>query len=479
MSSVGQLMKERDTHFYGVLCEWREQFGSMFQVAQLGFRPPYIIVSDPEVVKFICANDPAKFTKGRAFDNWEYFLGGSLVTLEGSQWARRRKAMHKAFQPVVLQHFVPNFQSKTERLADQWSQKVNQSKEGGGYTRVAVDEALCSLTLDIICSTGFGYDPKAVLGELSQFSDDLDKILISSHNRGFDIFWGFMPNQLWYDWSEGGRSHKSSVDAISVFIKDLIQQRLHEIQNKQEVEDSPEGIKKEKKDMLGMMVEAHLTEMREEDGGDSLDLNSPKLMDSLRRECLLFLFAGHETTASTLSFALYHLAKHPDIANKVLAEIREFGPASDDEPWTMRQLNDLTYTGAVIKESLRLYPPAPAFVRSSREEMEVGGYVFPAETPFLICSYVMHRDPKLWPNPEEFRPERFLEKDASRSGLAWVPFASGARNCLGMAMALLESKMVLASVIRRFEFSSPDFELKEKVINVLRPESMNLEMRLR
>jgi cytochrome P450 len=182
-----------------------------------------------------------------------------------------------------------------------------------------------------------------------------------------------------------------------------------------------------------------------DDDGSAFD--DPALADELAT----LLLAGHETTATALGWAWYALAQNPAVEAKLHAELDEV--LGDRDP-TPADLPRLRYTDAVFSETLRLYPPASAFGRRVLERCEVGGYTLEAGAGVVISPYVVHRNPRYYPEPERFRPERFEENE--RPEFAYVPFGGGARRCIGDAFARMEGVLVLATLARRFRFERVD-----------------------
>ncbi|OZJ04584.1 hypothetical protein BZG36_02771 [Bifiguratus adelaidae] len=179
-----------------------------------------------------------------------------------------------------------------------------------------------------------------------------------------------------------------------------------------------------------------------------------KLSDELIRDQVnTFLIAGHDTSANTLSFVLYELSRHPEIKAKVLQEIANAGINHTDYP-TSEQISQLKYLHMVIKETLRLYSPLRLLTKYCKKDNVLpGGFVVKAGTTVQINSGAMHRNPKVYPNPHAFDPERFSpEEEQKRSSYAWLPFSTGPRACIGMALALQEIKTVLAMCLHKFDF---------------------------
>jgi len=174
---------------------------------------------------------------------------------------------------------------------------------------------------------------------------------------------------------------------------------------------------------------------------------------AIRDELVLFLIAGHETTSTTLTYALWALGHRPDLQQRVATEVAQLG----DRPLTHADVPRLGYTMRVLCEALRLCPPAPAVGRMVLQDIEVDGYRLPAGTFAVVAIYAIHRDPMLWDDPLRFDPDRFsAERSKGRDRWQYLPFGGGPRACIGDHFAMLEATLALASIVRRVEIGSLD-----------------------
>jgi cytochrome P450 len=210
-------------------------------------------------------------------------------------------------------------------------------------------------------------------------------------------------------------------------------------------------------DLLSLLMAA-----RDEETGEGL---SDK---ELRDQAITIIGAGYETTTQALAWTWYLLAKHPEIENKLHAEISEVlggrTPTFDD-------LSKLKYTLMVFQEAMRLYPPIWMISRAASEADEIGGYRVPANSEILLLPYITHRNPKYWDNPKEFNTEHFLpEKVAARPRFAYFPFGGGARQCIGNNFALMEAQLIIATVAQKYRLRLTDEQpIKPETSVTLRP----------
>lgn len=262
------------------------------------------------------------------------------------------------------------------------------------------------------------------------------------------------------------RLEAKALKVLHGFTNGVIEARRNELLtlNKGKTDDNlgeSSGIKR-KKALLDILLEAAV------DG-------APLTNQDIREEVDTFMFEGHDTTTSGISFCLHNLAKYPQVQQKVYDEIQnEIG--ADDVALSLQHLSRLHYLELVIKESLRLFPSVPYFARKLSEEITVGGYTLPKKCSVYIAPYLMGRDANIFPNPLEFNPERFdVETTADKiNPFAYVPFSAGEtvhvtiiilsndlhflgpRNCIGQKFALCELKSIICKVIKKYEISIPE-----------------------
>ncbi|XP_069109522.1 cytochrome P450 4B1-like [Argopecten irradians] len=192
--------------------------------------------------------------------------------------------------------------------------------------------------------------------------------------------------------------------------------------------------------------------------------------EEIRNEVDTFLFEGHDTTASAISWILYSLATHPEHQTKVQAEIDSVleGRVSDHLKW--EDMPKLQYLTMCIKEGMRLHSPVPFIQRESTREFTIDGKTFPPGT-FLSCAiYSVHQNPAVWNNPQEFIPERFSKENATKmDSFAFIPFAAGPRNCIGQTFAMNEEKVTIARILHKYTFElDPSVEVKKQPAAVMR-----------
>ncbi|KAK7869159.1 hypothetical protein R5R35_006616 [Gryllus longicercus] len=222
----------------------------------------------------------------------------------------------------------------------------------------------------------------------------------------------------------------------------VIEERKKELSDKKKKDPDAENEndvgQKKKLAFLDMLLQYN------EDGGKLT-------LEDIREEVDTFMFEGHDTTSSGLSFCLWSLAEHPDCQQKVYEELFEIFGDTEREP-TTEDLTKMKYLECVIKESLRLYPSVPFFLRELNEDVKIEGINIVAGTTVLLAPAIMHKNPKYFPHPEKFDPERFTAENVrGRHPYAYVPFSAGPRNCIGQKFAMMEIKALISKVLRNYK----------------------------
>uniref|UniRef100_A0A6P4G0X4 Probable cytochrome P450 4d20 n=1 Tax=Drosophila rhopaloa TaxID=1041015 RepID=A0A6P4G0X4_DRORH len=211
-------------------------------------------------------------------------------------------------------------------------------------------------------------------------------------------------------------------------------------------------------------------------------INNQPLNDAdIREEVDTFMFEGDDTTSSGVSHALYAIARHPKVQERIYEELLRVLGQDPSAPVTQSQLNDLKYLECVIKETMRLYPPVPAIGRHTHKDLQIGNKTIPANTSIYLVMYFAHRDPDYFPDPLSFKPERFLDGEGeSHEIFAYVPFSAGPKNCIGQKFAILEMKALISKVLRHYELLPLGEQLKPMLNFILRSVSgMNVGLRPR
>jgi cytochrome P450 len=397
----------------GTYLRYARQYGDCVRL-RFGPRRVYLL-SHPDLIEEVLHS--RNFIKHAGLRMNRMFFGNGLLTSEGDFWLRQRRLLQPAFQRDRLAAHVPVMVAHAEQLADSW--------RDGEVRDMHAD--MTRLTLGIISRTLFGAEVGA---EAEEVRAALEETVATFNTRFFRLirFPEWVPTPT-------NRRLRRAVRRIDAILYRLIDQR-------RACPDTATG----HDDLLAILLRA-----RHEDGSRMTDRQ-------LRDEAMTLFLAGHDTTALALSWTLYLLAGHPDVADRLGAELREVLGEPPRLP-TVADLPRLRYTEMVIQEVMRLYPPAYIVGREAISACMVGRYRIPAGGTVLMSQWVVHRDPRFYDEPERFRPERWADGLARRlPHYAYFPFGGGPRVCIGNTFALMETSLVLATLARRFRCSVPPGE---------------------
>jgi len=333
-------------------------------------------------------------------------LGEGLFTAEGETWRRHRRIASPAFQHRRIEGFVALMAESAEAVAARWA-RLTQPFD--------VAAEMMGLTLDIIARTMFSAE---VGGQIERVRHLMEVLIWDIRPSGLDLFGlpDWLPRPM-------PRSVKQAIREFDAMMEEMIGARRRD--------GTDRG------DLLSMLMAA-----RDPETGAGMSDRQ------LRDEIMTFFLAGHETTANALGFAWWLLSENPEAEAKLQEEADRL---PRNRPLGFADLAALPYARRVFEETLRLYPPAHTISRRAVAEDEIGGVRIPADSLVSISTYVTHRSPDLWPDPERFDPDRFTpERSAGRHRFAYIPFGGGPRICIGMNFALAEAQIILATLARRF-----------------------------
>lgn len=242
------------------------------------------------------------------------------------------------------------------------------------------------------------------------------------------------------------KEQEKQLKILHKFTDDVILQRKEKLEEKLKNKDDSENNKK--MNFLDILLLSHVE-------------GKPLSNSDIREEVDTFMFEGHDTTTSGISFTFYHLSQNKEVQQKVFEEVRDVFGDDPTSGVTHRQLQDLKYLEMVIKESMRIHPPVPLIGRRLTEDTLISGVTIPQGTNIIIPIYAIHRDADVYPDPEKFDPERFSPDNMSgRNPYSYIPFSAGARNCIGQKFAMLEVKSIVSKMIRHYELVQCDKIIK-------------------
>jgi cytochrome P450 len=399
------LLRAFGTDILGALTQVRDEYGDFVRT-----RLPLHIyfVYDPRAIEEILLKKADTFRKDYTSRLLSRVVGNGLLLSEGETWRRQRRLVQPAFHHQQLQSYAALMVGAIERAMAGW--------RGGEGRDVHAD--MMGVTLDIVAQSLFGTDVSAAASDIGRIIGEL----MEEFGRVLGLKARFQP-PAWVPTPTNLRLRRTKrrLDALILGI----------IEARKQSQDARD-------DLLSLLIHA-----RDEGGGQMTD-------DQVRDEAIILFLAGHETTALALTYALYLLATHPDAQARLGDELqRVLGGRSPG----LGDLDKLAFTEAVILESMRLYPPAWGIARESTAPVEIAGYAFPKGATFVMSTWAVHRDPRIFDDPTAFKPDRWqgdLQKRLPR--FAYFPFGGGPRVCIGNRFAMMEAKLVLASAAQRFRF---------------------------
>jgi cytochrome P450 len=373
------------------------------------------LLSDPKHVHRVLVTEAAKFEKpALAKRLWRPFLGNGLVSSDGEFWKRQHKLILPGFHKKRVDSYGEVMVAQTEQMIRGFSP---------GERRDVCND-FTDLTLAIVAKTLFDADVGGRARHVGRVMDVINHVLVDHINMPIDL-------PRWWP-SESNRRKVAALDEFRSIVAEIIEQRR--------------ASGEDRGDLLSTLVFA-----RDEAGKRMTD-------SEIHDEAVTLFFAGHETTSIALTYMWYLMATHPDVQDRLRAEIRT---QVGDRALTVADLPKLGYLDMVVKESLRILPPVWSYMRAPTVDFPIGDYTVPKNDIIFICPFILQRDPRNFPDPEVFRPERFAPgEDAKIPQGAYVPFAAGPRVCLGKSFALMEARLILGTLVQHCRLSVPkDYDL--------------------
>ncbi|MFE4519016.1 cytochrome P450 [Kitasatospora sp. NPDC056783] len=369
----------------------------------------------PDHVRRVLTDNSANYHKGIGLVHARRALGDGLLTSEGELWRAQRKVIQPVFQARRISR-------QTGAIAEEAALLAGRLRRSAGAGPVDIRQEMTTLTLGVLGRSLLDADLGAYESIGEAFEVVQDQAIFEMMSLGSVPSWVPLPLQLRF------RRARAELDRIVAALAS--ERRRH---------PASDGTRD---DVLSRLVDVTAEE------------RDPRARrERMRDELITLLLAGHDTTASTLGWALYLLDRHPEVGDRVRAEVDE---VLGDRLPDFEDVHRLTYTSAVLQEVMRLYPAVWLLPRKALTEDEIGGYRVPAGADVVLCPYTLHRHPDFWDDPERFDPDRFAKgRTAGRHRYAYVPFGAGPRVCVGSGLGTLEATVVLAVLLRRLRLSVP------------------------
>nr|XP_044995181.1 cytochrome P450 4F6-like [Jaculus jaculus]XP_044995182.1 cytochrome P450 4F6-like [Jaculus jaculus] len=379
------------------------------------------------------------------------WLGDGLFLSAGAKWSHHRRLLTPAFHFDILKPYVKTFNKTADIMHAKW-----QRLASGGSARLDMFEHISLMTLDSLQKCIFGFDsncqehPSKYIATILELSSLIIK-------RFYQLF---LYLDFIYYLTPDGRRFREACKVAHDFTDAVIQERRRALAGQDLDEFLKAKAKSKTLDFIDVLLLA-----KDENGKELSD-------EDIRSEAATFMFGGHDTTASGLSWVLYNLARHPEHQERCREEVRELLRGRDTEEIEWDDLPQLRFLTMCIKESLRLHPPVTDIIRYCTQDVTLpDGRVIPKGNVCGVSIFGVHHNPSVWPDPEVYDPYRFdPENPEKRSPLAFIPFSAGPRNCIGQTFAMSEMKVALALTLLRFRVLPDRAEPRRQPELILRAE---------
>ncbi|MFB7463070.1 cytochrome P450 [Streptomyces sp. NPDC056224] len=383
-----------------------------------GLRAELYCVFSAEGAQQVLASESANFRKDNNFyQEIRDAFGNGLLTSQDEDYLRQRRLVQPLFTRRRVDGYAGAVAAETEAVLATWQEAPDGIVDVSGQ--------MMHLALRAVARILFGTDVEATVDVVDRCFPVITEYVLRR---------GYSPAKIPRSWpTPSNKRAAAALDELYAVCDKIIGER------RTDPADGPG------EDLLTLLAAAKSSDDGEFDASE------------LRDQVLIFLLAGHETTATSLSFALHLLARHPEVQERAREEI---GRVLGDRTPGAADLDRLPYLTQVLKEAMRLYPAAPVIGRNAVAATEVGGYAVPAGANVILAPWVTHRHPRYWPDPDRFDPDRFTpEAEAGRPRYAWFPFGGGPRACIGQHFSMLESVIALAMILRAYEFEAVDTDI--------------------
>jgi len=366
------------------------------------------VLNSPNYVKHVLVDNENNYTRKKTYAIFDEILGVGLITSEGEVWKKRRRIAQPAFSKSKMDLLINDMDAT---ITSFWTRHEN-SKNG----KIEVDAEMNYLALNLLCSSIIKTDLEDKSERIRKNLNDAFTYVSNKRFRAIKAIDIPTPLKI---------RGKKAIKEIKGTISNIIETRRN--------------IKEEHHDLLSNLMGAV-------DEESNQSLNNEELID----EVMTLFIAGHDTTAVVMNWAFYLIAKHPEVQEKILDEIKEKGGI---DTLDMNTIMSFDYTKRVLQETMRLYPPVWSFGRKTIEADNIDGFEIPANTSINLPAMFIHRSTEFWEKPEEFYPDHFLaEKVKARPKYAYFPFGGGKRKCIGEHFAIMEMILVIVRSVSKYQF---------------------------
>ncbi|NXK28271.1 CP3AO protein, partial [Arenaria interpres] len=406
-----------------------EKYGKIWGI--FDGRQPVLAVLDPVVIKNVLVKECYSIFTNRRNFGLNGILESAVSIAEDEKWKRIRTVLSPTFTSGKLKEMFPVIIHNGEKLVKNIEKKVANDDF------VNTKDIFGAYSMDVVTSTSFSVNVDSMGNPSDPFVTNIKKFLKFSLLNPVFVFLVLFPFVV-------PVLEKMNVTLLPSKVMDFFNGVFIKMKKERE-----KGGRTNRVDFLQLMVDSQSSH----DSSKSAETDSYKSLsdDEILAQALIFVFAGYETTSSTLNYISYNLATHPDVQQRLQDEIDAYLPNKATP--TYNAITQMEYLDMVVNETLRLYPVGGRIERVCKKTVELNGVTIPKGMVVMIPVYVLHRDPECWPEPEEFRPERFSkENKESIDPYTFLPFGAGPRNCIGMRFALLTLKVAVVVLLQNFSF---------------------------
>ncbi|KAH8420128.1 hypothetical protein KR009_006159 [Drosophila setifemur] len=453
VGSAWQMRSFQPDNLHEKFEEYVQLYGRSFMGTIFGYCS--VITAEPRHVDALL-HSQQQLRKGMVYGALRGWLGNGLLVSRGEQWHSMRKIITPTFHFSILEQFVEVFDKQSRILVQRLQSLADGQRAVDIYPYVGL------AALDIITETAMGVSVEAQKDEDSevvQAIKDLTNILATRFMRPHLLV------RLIFRlcWPSGFRKQQEGVECLHRFTNTIIEQRRKLLAEKQHPDE-----KEKRHALLDTLLLASVA---------GQPLNDKQIRDEVNT----FIFEGHDTTTSAVSFCLYLLSRNEAVQQRLFEELKEHFADDLERRVVNGDFASLPYLNGVVKEALRLYPPIPAVARCLETDLEIEGGHIPAETNVVVLLWQLLRDEELFSDPLTFQPERYLgEETTKQRAYSYIPFSAGPRNCIGQKFALLEMKTMVVQLMRHFQLLNLGAEVQPSIKIVLRSRSgVNLGLRPR
>jgi cytochrome P450 len=401
-----------------------DKLGDSFSI-RIGKSKHIILSRDNDVAQYILQKNQKNYHKSKFQSVYlSKYLGKGLLTVDGDFWLKQRRLIQPAFHKQKMNQLVENMEHT-----------IVSELNGLAEERVVdLFPVMSELAFNVVAKSLFQFSiAEEKLNRIKFIIEEVQNFLIKEIRLPHKGWWFSLSGQV--------KKHLELAEENNSIIREIIEERI--------------SSKNEVNDLLQMLLET-----RYEDTGEGMSIS--QLIDEIK---ILFI-AGHETTANALTFTLHLLGNDPAVQQKVWEEIIKIQSETDD---VVEQLQKMTYTNAVLNESMRLYPPAWITDRQNVEDDNLGEFNIKKGTLIGVSFYELHRNPEYWDKPDEFNPDRFLGEQRKHAMQYFYPFGAGPRMCIGAGFAMYEMCLAISHIVKKYKIVSVEKTVHFNPLITLKP----------